>query len=176
VGERFAVISFLRFTSKEEKELFTAKQIMKSVFLTLPLFFGVLYAQGQGFHRNATGGSGTPPTPAQMAQNQTNHLTKFFNLTTAQQSAVLGILTNSDTQVSGLRSQIQPLHQTLVTAIKANNTGQITSTLQQISPLQEQVESIQANAAAQIYAQLTSQQQSQIPNGLGPLMGMGFGR
>lgn len=175
MGERSAVISFLRFTSKEVKELFKAKQIMKSVFLTLPLFFGALYAQGQGFHHYAASG-GTPPTPAQMAQNQTNHLTKFFSLTTAQQNAVLGILTNSDTQVSGLRSQIQPLHQTLVTAIKANNTAQITSTLQQIAPLQEQVESIQANAAAQIYAQLTAQQQSQIPNGLGPLMGMGFGR
>jgi Heavy-metal resistance len=150
----------------------------KSILLTLPLLFGALYAQGQGFHRNATGG-GTPPTPAQMAQNQTNHLTKFFNLTTTQQGTVLGILTNSDTQVATLRSEIKPLRQTLVAAIKANNTGTITSTLQQISPLEEQVQQLEATAAAQIYAQLTQQQQSQIPNGLGPIMGpmgMGFGR
>jgi molybdopterin-biosynthesis enzyme MoeA-like protein len=148
---------------------------MKSVLLTLPLFLAALYAQGQGFHRNATGG-GTPPTPTQMAQNQTNHLTKFFNLTTQQQSTVLGILETSDTQIATLRTQIKPLHQTLVTAIKANNTTNVATTLQQISTLQLQVETLQATAAAQIYAQLNQQQQSQIPNGLGPLMGFGFGR
>jgi hypothetical protein len=148
---------------------------MKTVFLTLSILFGVVYAQGQGFHRNASTPS-TPPTPAQMAQNQTNHLTKFFSLNSSQESAVLGILTTSDTQIAALRTQIQPLHTNLVAAIKANNTNQITTVLGEIAPLQQQIEALEASTAGQIYATvLTSTQQAQIPNGLGPLMGMGMG-
>src|SRR5580658_5578500 len=141
---------------------------MKSVFLALPLLCGAfLYAQGPGFHRNA---SGTPPTPAQIAQNQTNRLTRFFNLYSNQEAAVLGILTAAETQVVTLRTEIQPLHTTLVAAVKANNPTQINSTLQQISGLQEQIEAQHALAAGQIYATvLTAAQQEQIAHGLGPL-------
>lgn len=89
---------------------------------------------------------------------------------------MLGILTTSETQIVTLRSEIQPLQTTLVAAIKANNPTQITAALQQISPLQEQVQALQAGAAGQIYATvLTSTQQAQITNGLGPLMGGGGG-
>jgi len=145
---------------------------MKSVFLAFPLLCGALaYAQGPGFHGNA---SGTPPTPAQMAQNQTNRLTRFFNLNSTQESAVLGILTTAETQVVTLRAGLKPLHMTLVAAVKANNPNQINSTLQQISGLQQQIESLQAVAAGQIYATvLTAAQQGQIANGLGPLLDVG---
>lgn len=133
----------------------------------------ILCAQGQGFHRNA---SGTPPTPAQIAQNQTNQLTRFFNLTATQQTAVLGILSPAETQIATVRTEIQPLRAALVAAVKANNPTQINTELQQIAPLQQQIDSIQAVAAGQIYATvLTSTQQAQIPNGLGPLMGGGMG-
>lgn len=145
---------------------------MKSALLLTP-FLCAAMVSAQGFHRNA---SGTPPTPQQMAQNQTNGLTRFFSLTSSQQTAVLGILTPVETQIANLRSQIQPLRQALVTAVKANNPTQINAELQQISPLEEQIQSLQAVAAGQIYATvLTSAQQAQIPNGLGPLMGGGFG-
>jgi hypothetical protein len=145
---------------------------MKSAFLAVPLLCGTfLYAQGPGFHRNA---SGTPPTPAQIAQNQTNRLTRFFNLNSTQESAVLGILTAEETQVVTLRTEIQPLHTTLVAAIKANNPTQINAMVQQISGLQEQIEAHHALAAGQIYATvLTSAQQAQLSNGLGPLMDVG---
>jgi hypothetical protein len=145
---------------------------MKSAFLAVPLLCGTfLYAQGPGFHRNA---SGTPPTPAQIAQNQTNRLTRFFNLNSTQESAVLGILTAEETQVVTLRTEIQPLHTTLVAAIKANNPTQINAMVQQISGLQEQIEAQHALAAGQIYATvLTSAQQAQLSNGLGPLMDVG---
>lgn len=147
---------------------------MKSAFLAVPVLCGTfLYAQGPGFHGHA---SGTPPTPAQIAQNQTNRLTRFFNLNSGQESTVLGILTTAETQVVALRTQIQPLHATLVAAVKANNPTQINATVQQISGLQEQIESLQAVAAGQIYATvLTQAQQGQITNGLGPLMEMGGG-
>jgi hypothetical protein len=147
---------------------------MKSAFLAVPLFCGaILFAQGPGFQGH---GNGTPPTPAQIAQNETVRLTRFFNLNSTQQTAVLGILTTAEGQIVTLRAQIQPLRTTLVAAIKANNSGQITAALQQISPLQEQVEALQAGAAGQIYATvLSSAQQAQIANGLGPLMGGGGG-
>ena len=145
---------------------------MKSVFLAVPLLCGTfLYAQGPGFHRNA---SGTPPTPAQIAQNQTNRLTRFFSLNSNQENAVLGILTAEETQVVTLRTEIQPLHTTLVAAIKANNPTQINAAVQQISALQEQIEAQHALAAGQIYATvLSSAQQAQLANGLGPLMDVG---
>ncbi len=132
------------------------------------------FAQGPGFHGRAQ--SGTPPTPQQMAQNETNRLTRFFSLSSTQQSAVLTILTTADSQIASLRTSIQPLRANLVAAVKANNSDQITSALTALAPLQQQIASLQANAAGQIYATvLNSTQQGQIPNGLGPLMGMGFG-
>jgi hypothetical protein len=148
---------------------------MKTVLLIAPLAAGMLCAQG--FHGNA---SGTPPTPQQIAQNQTNQLTRFFSLSSTQQSAVLAILEPAETQIAALRTEIQPLRTAFVTAVKANNATQINAELQQIAPLEQQVQSIQAVAAGQIYATvLNSSQQAQITNGLGPLLGGGpggFGR
>ena len=142
------------------------------MLVTLPLCLGLVFAQGPRFHGD--GSSGTPPTPQQMAQNQTSRLTRFFNLTSTQQQAVLGILTTADTQTSTLRTQIQPLRANLVAAVKANNSAQITAALEALAPLQQQIASIDANAAGQIYATvLTSAQQTQIQYGLGPLMGFG---
>jgi hypothetical protein len=150
---------------------------MKYVLLAAPMLIGaVLFAQGPGARRNFNGAAGTPPTPAQIAQRETNRLTRFFSLTSTQQSTVLGILTTADTQVAALQTQIQPLRAALPAAIKANNPAQINSTLQQISPLQQQMESIRAVAAGQIYATvLTASQQGQVANGLGPLLGQGGG-
>jgi len=140
---------------------------------------GISYAQPQnGFGPGGAGG--TPPTPAQMAQRETNRLTIFFTLAAGQQSTVLGILTTADTQLQAFTTQIHPLRTALVTAVKANNTAQIGATLLQISNLQEQEQVIRANAAGQIYTTvLTATQQAQVGGGLGPLMeagGPGFGR
>jgi septal ring factor EnvC (AmiA/AmiB activator) len=162
-----AVHSDSRPSSCLLKELFTA--IMKAVFLAAALLGGgVFYAQGQGFAERAD----TTITPAQQAQNETNRLTRFFNLSSSQQSAVLELLAAADTQIAAIRTQIQPLHATLIAAIKANTPQEINAALQQISALQVQIESMRAMAAGQIYATvLTATQQAQIPNGLGPLMG-----
>jgi len=137
--------------------------------LTIVLFAGsVLYAQGP--NRRANTVPPTPPTPAQIAQRDTDRLTRFFTLDAGQQSAVLGILTTAETQVQAITPQIKTLRTTLTAAIKANNQGTISSTLLQISQLQEQEEVIRANAAGQIYATvLNTAQQTQVGNGLGPL-------
>jgi hypothetical protein len=140
--------------------------------LTIVLIAGsALYAQRPGRSANRT-----PPTPAQIAQRETDRLTRFFTLTGVQPAAVLGILTTVETQLQALTPQIQTLRTTLTTAIKANNQSQISSTLLQLSNLQEQEQVIRANAAGQIYATvLNAAQQAQVGNGLGPLMGGGPG-
>jgi len=145
--------------------------------MTIALIVGsVVYAQppqSPGF----PDGSVTPPTPAQMAQLETDRLTRFFQLTPPQQTAVLGILTTANTQLEPLSAQIKPLRATLTAAIKSNNQGLISSTLQQLSTLQEQEQVIRAKVAGQIYATvLTSAQQAQVGTGLGPLMRDGPGR
>jgi hypothetical protein len=140
--------------------------------LTIILIAGsALYAQRAGRGVNAT-----PPTPAQIAQRETDRLTRFFSLTGGQPATVLEILTNVETQLQALTPQIQTLRTTLTTAIKANNQSQISSTLLQLSNLQEQEAVVRANAAGQIYATvLNAAQQAQVGNGLGPLMGGGAG-
>jgi septal ring factor EnvC (AmiA/AmiB activator) len=140
--------------------------------LTIILIAGsALYAQRAGRGVNAT-----PPTPAQIAQRETDRLTRFFSLTEGQPATVLEILTNVETQLQALTPQIQTLRTTLTTAIKANNQSQISSTLLQLSNLQEQEAVVRANAAGQIYATvLNAAQQAQVGNGLGPLMGGGAG-
>lgn len=143
--------------------------------ITLVFIAGsALYAQPARRMANAT--PPTPPTPAQIAQRETDRLTRFFTLNAGQQSTVLGILTNEETQLQGLASQIQPLRTALTAAIKSNSQGMISSTLLQLSNLQEQEEVLRANAAGQIYATvLSAAQQAQVGNGLGPLMGGGPG-
>ena len=130
-----------------------------------------LYAQRPLGRANAT-----TPTPAQIAQRDTDRLTGFFTLNSGQQSTVLGILTTAETQLQAITPQIQALRTTLTSAVKSNNQGMISSILLQISNLQEQEEVIRANAAGQIYATvLNAAQQAQVGDGLGPLMGGGPG-
>jgi hypothetical protein len=154
---------------------------MHRIIITVMMASSILCAQRPrgGFEPRIPNGAGagTPPTPEQMAQRETDRLTRFFNLTTTQQSEVLGILTTADTQSETLAAQIPPLRTTLEAAIKVpNNQTQITSTLGQISNLQKQDELIRATTANQIYTTiLTTAQQAQIGTGLGPLMGGGTG-
>ena len=140
---------------------------MGRIFTIVLIAGGSLFAQGP-----RAGGTRTPPTPAQIAQRETDRLTRFFTLDSGQQSAVLGILTNEETQAQALAPQIQPLRTTLAAAIKSNNQGMISSTLLQLSNLEEQEQVIRANAAGQIYATvLNASQQMKVGNGLGPLDG-----
>ena len=143
--------------------------------ITVVLIAGsAVYAQRPHGRANAT--PPTPPTPAQIAQRDTDRLTRFFTLDAGQQSAVLGILTTAETQRQAITPQIKTLRTTLTSAIKSNNQSLISSTLLQISQLQEQEEVIRANAAGQIYATvLNTAQQTQVGSGLGPLMGGGRG-
>ena len=152
---------------------------LRCIIMAATIAVGTLYAQGPYPYESRAasgGGTATPATPAQTAQRDTARLTRFFSLTTAQQSTVLGILTTAETHIQTLATQIQPLQTALVAAVKANSQSQIGSTLLQLSNLQEQEQVIRANAAGQIYATvLTTSQQGQLGTGLGPLLSGGPG-
>ena len=147
--------------------------MMQRLIAIVGIAGGILTAEGP---RASGPETATRPIPVQMAQRETDRLTRFFTLTTAQQSAVLGILTTANTQLQPIASQIRPLRTTLTEAIKSGNQGLISSTLAQISDLRAQTQLIRSKAASQIYTTvLTATQQAQVGKGLGPLMGRGLG-
>jgi len=144
---------------------------MNKKFLVLPLLTAaMLCAQGpRGFGRAAA--STTPPTPAQIAQNDVNRLTKLLTLTPPQQTTILGILTTAITSLQANASALQTGRASLVAAIKANTAATnaatdatIESILIQMSPLQEKQDVIRYEAAAAVWAQLTSTQQALVTN------------
>src|SRR5665213_690231 len=109
------------------------------------------------------------------SQRIENMLTRTLSLNATQQGQVHTILANAQVQSQPIHDQLKPLRTSLLAAIKTNNSAQIEALHQQISPLQEQLDVIHSMAAAQIYADLSPTQQTQVGNALGMLMGGGFG-
>ena len=109
------------------------------------------------------------------SQRMENMLTRSLGLDATQQNQVHTILADAQVQSQGLGTQLKTLRTSLIDAIKTNNTAQIDSLHQQISPLQQQLDVIRSKAAAQIYASLTTDQKTKLGNGIGMLMGGGFG-
>jgi Spy/CpxP family protein refolding chaperone len=118
------------------------------------------------------GPSGAPVDPSQRIENM---LTMFLTLDATQQNQVHAILADAKVQSQGSADQLKTLRTSLVDAIKTNNTAQIDSLHQQISQLQQPLDAIRSKAAAKIYAILSVDQQTKLGNGLGMLMGSGFG-
>ena len=108
-------------------------------------------------------------------QRLENMLTRTLNLNATQQGQVHTILADAQVQSQGIHDQLKPLRTGLLAAIKANDSAQIAALHQQISPLQEQLDVIHSKAAAQIYADLSPDQQTKVGNAIGMLMGGGFG-
>jgi Spy/CpxP family protein refolding chaperone len=119
-----------------------------------------------------------PPDPATMIANQVARLTTLLDLTTSQATQITTILTTAQSSVSSLQSALQTDHTSLDTAITANNTATIDALSATIGGLQGQMLDAQAKAGAQIYALLTSTQQTKLASlgGVGALAGgPGFG-
>jgi Spy/CpxP family protein refolding chaperone len=109
------------------------------------------------------------------SQRIENMLTRTLSLNATQQGQVHTILANAQVQSQAIHDQLKPLRTSLVAAIKTNNSAQIEALHQQISPLQQQLDVIHSMAAAQIYADLSPDQQTKVGNAIGMLMGGGFG-
>ena len=109
------------------------------------------------------------------SQHLENMLTKFLALNATQQNQVHTILADAQVQSKGSADQMKTLRANLRDAIKSNNTAQIDALTLQISQLQQPLDASRSKAAAQIYAVLTPDQQTKLGDGLGMLMGGGFG-
>lgn len=141
---------------------------MKLRFAIVPLMMSAaLFAQPPAGGRRGPGGD-----PGQRMESM---LTRFLNLDATQQNQVHTILADAKVQSQGSGDQMKTLHASLVDAIKANNTAQIDALTLQISQAQQPLAAIHAKTAAKIYAVLTSDQQARLGDGLGMLMGGGFG-
>lgn len=109
------------------------------------------------------------------SQRLENMLTRSLSLNATQQNQVHTILADAQVQSQGSAAQLKTLRSSLIDAIKTNNTALIDSLTLQISQQQQPLEAIRSKAAAQIYAILTADQQAKLGNGIGMLMGGGFG-
>lgn len=146
------------------------KAAIKLTYLVLPVFLaGILSAQGRGFRGDGL----TPPTPAEMVQRRVAFLTKFFGLSASQVTEATNAITTEQTCLQANSTNLQTAREGLVTAIKAGNATGISGAIATLTSLQAAQETCRATAAAAIYSNLNSSQQSKVGNGLGPLMGGG---
>jgi Spy/CpxP family protein refolding chaperone len=147
----------------------------KFVTLLITSAFATSFLLAQATH--------TPPSPATMAQQRVNRLTKMLTLNTTQQGQALTIFTTQFTADATTHASLKTLRQSLATGVQTDNTGEIASLSTQIGSLEGALVQSEATANAQFYQILTSTQQTQFNNlrqmGMGgPDMGgmRGFGR
>ncbi len=116
----------------------------------------------------------TPPDPATMIAHQVARLTALLDLTTTQATQVTTILTNAQSSIATIQTTLQADHTSLDTAITSNSTATIDQLSATIGGLQGQVLDIHSKASAQIYALLTSAQQTKLTS-LGGIEALGGG-
>ncbi len=120
---------------------------------------------------------GTPPDPQAMIQMRVNFLASRLNLTDAQKTQATTIFTNAYNAGQSVRSSLQSNQQSMLNAVKKNDTAMIDQLAVTEGTLHGQLTAIQMKAEAAFYAILTADQQKlydSMPHGGGP-MGRGFG-
>ena len=101
-----------------------------------------------------------PPDPAAMAQHRVQFLTNELSLTSQQQQQALTIFTTAATSQSSMHESMKTAHDSLQTAIKANDSNGIAQAANTIGNLTAQATVTQAKASAALYAILTPDQQT----------------
>jgi Spy/CpxP family protein refolding chaperone len=101
-----------------------------------------------------------PPTAAQMAARNVEHLTMMLDLTSTQQTQATAIFTKQATDLSAIHSSVQTEQTALITAIKANDASGISVAAGQLGTLHTQSIIIDATASAAFYQILTAAQQT----------------
>lgn len=102
----------------------------------------------------------TAPTPAQIAQNTVQQYAIVLALTSAQQEQALTFYTADATTEATLRTQVTTAQEALVAAVKADNATLIAEAASTLGSLEAQKLLAQATANAQLYAILTTEQQT----------------
>ena len=113
----------------------------------------------------------TPPTPATIAQNQVNRLTKLLTLTSTQQTEALQYFLAAANANATVQTNLQTARQSLNTAVQTNNSAAITQAANSIGTYTAEATANNAMANAQLYLILTPTQQAVFT----AFQGRGFG-
>jgi len=102
----------------------------------------------------------TPPTPAAIAQRQVQRYTTLLSLNANQVEQATTIFTTEATTALNSRTTEHAAHQTLETAVKANDTATIQSTANTLGQIAGEQAAAHALARAQFYNILNSDQKT----------------
>jgi Spy/CpxP family protein refolding chaperone len=102
----------------------------------------------------------TPPTPAAIAQRQVQRYTTLLTLNANQVEQATTIFTTEATTEQSSRASERAAHQTMETAIKANDTATIQSTATTLGQMSAEMMAAHSLARAQFYAILTADQKT----------------
>jgi len=139
----------------------------KTLTRLLPAFaLAVALAYGQN--------SASVPNAANRVQHRVSLLTTLLNLTAAQQQEATTIFTNAAGADGSARAGMRTARQTLMTAIRNNDSATIDQVSATIGNLTAQSTSTQAKADAAFYQILTPDQQTKLAQF--ESQGRGFGR
>lgn len=150
---------------------------MKKLFATCLL--AAVFAVPATFAQAASADAATAPesggpNPAKMIQHRVQTMTTVLSLTSAQQTQVTTILTNSAAAESGFHTSMRAAHTSLKAAIQSNDAASIEQISNQIGTLTAQSTAARAKTEAAIYQVLNAEQQSKASQ-LGDEMLGGFG-
>jgi Spy/CpxP family protein refolding chaperone len=120
-----------------------------------------------------------PPDPAQMVQMRVDRMNENLKLSKAQQKQVTAIYMDAQTANQQVMGSMREANQALAAAIKSNDAGAMSQAANTMGTLYAQQMVNNAKAEAQVYAQLTPDQQSKyqpmVGGGMGGGRGMGGG-
>lgn len=141
---------------------------MKRITISLlaALFLTVVSAQAQK----------PLPDPSTMIQHRVDFLTNKLGLSTSQQEQATTIFTNAWNAQKSLHSQMRTAHQSLQTAVSANDSAGIEQAANNIGNLTAQTISTHAKAEAAFLQTLNTQQQSTYTQMMAHHDRRGFGR
>ena len=115
------------------------------------------------------------PDPAQMVQMRVDRMNDELKLSKTQQKQIAGIYTDAQSANQSVMGSMRTAQQTLIAAIKSNDTNGMTQAANTIGQLTAQVTVNNAKAEAAVYAALTPDQQAKYQPRAGGGMGMGMG-
>ncbi len=116
------------------------------------------------FAQGPRNGGGSPPDAATMIKMRVEFLANRLNLTEAQKTQATAIFTDAHTASETLRTNMQTARQSLLAAVKKNDTAAIDQLAVTIGALTGQLTAIESKAEAAFYSILTADQQAQYDN------------
>jgi Spy/CpxP family protein refolding chaperone len=113
-----------------------------------------------------------PPDPAQMVQMRVDRMSEELKLSKAQQKQITGIYMDAQTSNQSVMGGMRTANESLVAAIKGNDTAAMSQAANTIGTLTAQMTVNNAKAEATVYAALTPDQQAKYTPRAGGGMGM----